>query len=762
MAYEICSICLGCIILMMSSTDAVYPSSYIIKVKDILQSYTGIRIGSAVLLDSPNDMFENNHLTDMFVTYATSSRSTDLYLHQTPFFGNATRTAGLFLEKYYWPSLMIVTELALTSSWPVDLSNIHFQDMTNKIWLIVLSSKFDHQEDLDEAMNYKFTSLHRYLLQHLINSQIYVMVRLSRMVQLLEIYQVCPNKPYVIEKLATLSENESSDVQMYIWRNRINLQQCPIRVGCTFHPRLAQWVTPTECPSVTDGKTSNSSMIKPISETDITAFHMLSSKLNFSIEWVPVGKDYFSGSFDNNSRAWNGIIGMLERGEIDSWIGDLSITKERSNVIKFAVPHISFHYSLFMKRHKPTSSWNTFLNVLSISYWNVIGFSLIIFTMSLSYYSMKISNIQHLTNVGMVLSKMIVCFCTAAKAFLALDVTNTAARVSNRMLLIVMCMCGVLNYYVYNAGLISNLMVENSEIPIQTLKDFQEKPEYQLLVIKYSSGYDYFKMARPLTIEKKLWEEKRIQDISNYKEGEQLALENDKMVLFATFQVFAHQFKSYPCSITASNGIYNREFAAYAFNKDTQYLQAFNYHMSRLIQNGVTTRNDVYTFQKIAKVCNEGERNVFRSFGAHDMVLVFFILLIGCMISLVYLAFEYIYVTRLSSSKVLSPINKEMLKKELQKVRQLQNSTNECARKIETTLLEHLHKHHREEDFSNIFHICHEGYNDKFLHAQQAISNLLQFVEASNEDPRIMNSAVANYGGYENIIGQTQHTISTN
>ena len=130
MAYGICSIGLGCFILMISSTAAMYPSSYIIRTKNILQSYTGIRIRGALLLDPPNDMFESTNLPDMFVSYATSSRSTDMYLHQVPFFENSTRIAGLFFEKYDWPSLMIITELALTSRWPVDLSNVHFQDMT--------------------------------------------------------------------------------------------------------------------------------------------------------------------------------------------------------------------------------------------------------------------------------------------------------------------------------------------------------------------------------------------------------------------------------------------------------------------------------------------------------------------------------------------------------------------------------------------------------------------------------------------------------
>ena len=189
MSYVIYSIHLGCFVLIMSSIDAIYPSSYIINAKNILQAYTGIKIRSVVIPTPPNETFEDTHLHDMLLTYATSSRSWNIYLHQIPNFKNVTRMARSF-DEYYWPSLIIVNELSLTSIWPVDLRNIQFQDIPNKIWLIVLSSKYDNQEHFNEAMKYKLTSLHGYLLQNLINSQIYVMVRLARTVQLLEIYHL--------------------------------------------------------------------------------------------------------------------------------------------------------------------------------------------------------------------------------------------------------------------------------------------------------------------------------------------------------------------------------------------------------------------------------------------------------------------------------------------------------------------------------------------------------------------------------------------
>jgi hypothetical protein len=46
-------------------------------------------------------------------------------------------------------------------------------------------------------------------------------------------------------------------------------------------------------------------------------------------------KDMKYGSFNETSGKWNGIIGMLQRKEIDFSLMDLTILAERSQVLQF-------------------------------------------------------------------------------------------------------------------------------------------------------------------------------------------------------------------------------------------------------------------------------------------------------------------------------------------------------------------------------------------------------------------------------------------
>ena len=69
-------------------------------------------------------------------------------------------------------------------------------------------------------------------------------------------------------------------------------------------------------------------------------FGILQAKLNFSVDWVYAIDERF-GSLDNDN--WDGLVGMVQRNEIDTSILDLSITKERSSFVSFTTP---FRYYL--------------------------------------------------------------------------------------------------------------------------------------------------------------------------------------------------------------------------------------------------------------------------------------------------------------------------------------------------------------------------------------------------------------------------------
>ena len=56
------------------------------------------------------------------------------------------------------------------------------------------------------------------------------------------------------------------------------------------------------------------------------------SELNFSFTLVP-SKNGRYGTYDQRNKEWTGQIGMLQKGEIDFSVMDLTVNPERSEVI---------------------------------------------------------------------------------------------------------------------------------------------------------------------------------------------------------------------------------------------------------------------------------------------------------------------------------------------------------------------------------------------------------------------------------------------
>ena len=143
------------------------------------------------------------------------------------------------------------------------------------------------------------------------------------------------------------------------------------------------------------------------------------------------------------------------------------------------------------------------------------------------------------------------------------------------------------------------------------------------------------------------------------------------------------------------------------------------------------------------------------------MVLLFFIIMFGGAISLVYLAFEYHSARRISSSNILSVVDNEMLRKELRRVRRLEKSAMVCIRKIENNLLKQLCKHPGEDNFSSIYDVINERYKETMFGAEQAISNLFRCLESVGAGSRAINSALVNDGQYEDASYHNQGITSS-
>ena len=92
-----------------------------------------------------------------------------------------------------------------------------------------------------------------------------------------------------------------------------------------------------------------------------------------------------------------------------------------------------------------------------------------------------------------------------------------------------------MNNYVYNSSLISLLTIEKYELPINSMEDFLNKPDYQMMLMSADGLESYFSLAEDL-VRKKIWDEKLFGNseayVSSTIEGEKILIKDQNRVLF--------------------------------------------------------------------------------------------------------------------------------------------------------------------------------------------------------------------------------------
>ena len=211
---------------------------------------------------------------------------------------------------------------------------------------------------------------------------------------------------------------------------------------------------------------------------------------------------------------------------------------------------------------------------------------------------------------------------------------------SKRLLILVICFCGMLNYYVYNAGLISYLMVKNIDSPIQDLEDLLGKPQYQLLLVKSTSEEIWFRNSTNIN-HRKLWE-KSVKDgciLQSHHEFENKIKQDKRKVGFAEAPIFDGLADSYPCQITHSKAQYHVHHAGYVFKQDSEYIELFNHAIGKTFE----WRTDILDtkIQGSKDKCMGSLDNQFKTMSYDDVISAFAIFAFGCFLALGYLLMEY-------------------------------------------------------------------------------------------------------------------------
>ena len=535
-------------------------------------------------------------------------------------------------------------------------ANMSYPHLVKNSWLILLPYDTNQQQLQANFIN---KTAFQYQDNIRLNSQVYALIGNYRPAKLVEIYRYCIDRPIKVNLLADFSNaTNAALVENFIWNRRKDLHQCPLRVAYLTTGLLREINMTNQ--SVEDAVKLRDKAYhfspKHLLDADgktlygppAQLFRMLYNRLNFSIQWVYVVDDKF-GSADPKTGAWNGIVGYLSNNKADTSILELSVTQERGKVIRFSAPFVNFKHQLFVKKPGPSSSWSTFVDVFNPYYWfalvSVLSTCSLFLILLFTYFDTRIK-LSGTCFKETLRRNIFSGVATTSLAFGVLDmgharsVSHTSAS-SIRLMSLIICFSGALNYYVYNAGLISYLMVYKYEPPINDLSDILNRKEYKLVLSGGTATEEFLKHSNEKQYQR-IWEKTAKENgiLSSDREAEK-AIRNDNLkVFFGESPTFQMTFSSFPCEVMAIKRSYNPHEGAYGFHNDSPYVELFSHHIRRLQEAGLNTEG-IRAKQDVE--CEAKKEEIFRAFNYQNVFSVFVFSGIGCTIALLYCIMERVY-----------------------------------------------------------------------------------------------------------------------
>ena len=277
-------------------------------------------------------------------------------------------------------------------------------------------------------------------------------------------------------------------------------------------------------------------------------WHDLSTELNFT---YTLYKRNQWGSLVNGS--WNGMVGMLHKGEIDIAPTDITVTKERSKAVDFLPTMTEGYHQLYLKNPLDSLNWFAYTEPLTYDCWLATFLYVLMLTAILM---------------------------------------QERRYISNKIATISVILGGTFIYWHWEAMLISFLAVRKIGLPLMTLKDLSKSSSYGLMVQKGTIYEDLFKYANN-HFSIKLWNDKIRNNIEEYPTDERDVLQSllgtSNMVVYG-----GQSMKSYDayfsCKIVDTGVSFYQEQLAFAMPKKSPYFDLFHFHINRLKENGKMQR----------------------------------------------------------------------------------------------------------------------------------------------------------------------------
>ena len=481
--------------------------------------------------------------------------------------------------------------------------------------------------------------------QIVFDTQLYILSGTKYLANLHEAYKTCDDGNLDYELIQKLRHDDPPcDKSDSLWIRRNNLRKCNLRVAYIDQP---PYITKkNDTPKITHTAQFGNETFYGGNINQLELIEMLSYDLNFTTTWIPT-KDNSYGVYNNKTKEWNGLIGLISSDEADFSNALLTVTSLRSQAIAFTADIGMRKFGLYMAKPSVSPSWSTFIDVCDSSYWCSLIGGIMIFSLVLALFSQvlrrknasKFRLEQVLSNFLPSLS--VVLLSMGACDVFTKNISSLCQSNAFKVLLFTVCLLGLLNKEAYTGGLISSLVSKQFESDINSLEDFLKHPNYQLILRNGTASVHYFSEAK-VSPHKEIWENllfnNSIAYVNEPGDAEKRIMENSKEVYFDIASQIEHMFENYPCNITRPDKTYFERSFALGMSKNSPYLKLFNHKINQYKEHGVLAKMGAFT--KVRKEDIKCPSEHIESIGYDTIFSAFVVLGVGLICSLLYILAE--------------------------------------------------------------------------------------------------------------------------
>ncbi|XP_073998875.1 ionotropic receptor 40a isoform X2 [Rhodnius prolixus] len=342
---------------------------------------------------------------------------------------------------------------------------------------------------------------------------------------------------------------------------------------------------------------------------DDKLLRLLSNKLNFKYEYFDP-PDRSQGSAIVNG-TMQGVLGLIWQRDVEMFIGDLTVTYERSLAVEFSF--LTLTDSEVFLTHSP-GRLNEALALIRPFQWQVwpAVVTTVLLAGPLLYALVWSAN-------GWTSTRSNLCDCIWITTTIFLRQSIPQAYTPSRVRLLMVTLYLVSTYVIgdmYSANLTSMLARPAREKPISNLEQLYQVMKYsdfQLLVEKHSASHAVLENGTGLY--KSIWEKMKSQPIyliESTEEGMLLVREQKNVALIGGRETFLYETRRFGAHhFHLSEKLYTR-YSAIALQIGCPFVHNFNDILMRLFEAGVLTKMTQEEYRKLedTRPSNEEKKDV--------------------------------------------------------------------------------------------------------------------------------------------------------